>query len=955
MNFIADLHKHLLRPWFCAIVIVFLLLLMLTMAEETAQAAAGDVALVSSDASGVQGNGSHNSASISADGRYVAFASSSTNLVSGVTGTQVYRKDLQTGQVLLVSCDAGNVAGNNTSSIPSISADGRFVAFWSAATNLVSLATSNYQIFRKDLQTDEVKLASCDSLGSQGDNNSYGPSMNSDGRYVTFASIATDLVSPPTSNQQVFRKDLQTGAVMLCTSTAGGVQGNANSTISSLTPDGRYVAIQSNASNLVSPATSQQQVFRKDLQTGAVNLASSDASGNEPDGASYSPAISSDGRYVVFGSYASDLVPGGTSNSQAFRKDLQSGEVMLVSSNKSGEAGDSSSGDRGLSMSLDSRYVAFTSYATNLVPMWNGKGQVLRKDTATGQIAIVSCDISGTAGDDSCGNPSISADGMYVAFQSNATNLVSPVTSQEQIFRKELLPAPSITSVDPTSGLVGSEVTIIGTDFGGSQGSSYVSFGTLPAISYSSWSDTEIRCLVPAGAVGPLSLTVTTLYGTSNEVDFTATSAFFFAEGYTGEGFQEYLCLGQPANTPLEVTVTYLFRDGSSKVEAYSVPANSRFTVNVNGVVGKDKEVSMKCEADFPFIAERPMYFDYTGGGAHWTGGHDVVGATRTSDSWYFAEGYTGAGFDEWICVLNPGNNPADLTFRFQTQEEGEKTVAGIGVPAHSRQSFKANDLLGGGSYQTSLKLESSQPVVAERPMYFSYSGTGGWNWTGGHCVMGASTLEKEYYFAEGTTRKGFEEWLTLQNPSLDPIAVNATYLLASGDPVAKSYTVDPAKRSTIYVPGEVGKDQDVSVYLYADSPFLAERPMYFSYSGLGNWGWTGGHCVIGATAQATDWFFAEGYTGNGFEEWLCIQNPGTAPANVTITYLPEGGTPIVKDPFTVAANSRFTVPVNTNAGAGLAICAKVVSDQPVIVERPMYFNFQGKWSGGHDVVGYTP
>jgi hypothetical protein len=100
--------------------------------------------------------------------------------------------------------------------------------------------------------------------------------------------------------------------------------------------------------------------------------------------------------------------------------------------------------------------------------------------------------------------------------------------------------------------------------------------------------------------------------------------------------------------------------------------------------------------------------------------------------------------------------------------------------------------------------------------------------------------------------------------------------------------------------------------------------------------------------------YFAEGYTGEGFEEWLCIQNPGVAPVNVIITYYPEGGeAPITKVAPPIAAYSRYTVYVNEYAGTGLSISAEAGSDQPVIVERPMYFNFQGKWTGGHDVVGY--
>jgi hypothetical protein len=330
------------------------------------------------------------------------------------------------------------------------------------------------------------------------------------------------------------------------------------------------------------------------------------------------------------------------------------------------------------------------------------------------------------------------------------------------------------------------------------------------------------------------------------------------------------------------------------------------------------------------------------------------VGATSTSDYWYFAEGYTGPGFDEWICVLNPGGSVADLTFRFQTQEEGEKVVTGFGVPAHSRASFKANDLLG-GAYQTSLALESTAPVVAERPMYFSYSGTGGWGWTGGHCVMGAPSPANQFYFAEGTTRPGFEEWLTIQNPGLAEINVHATYFLGSGEPVEMDYPVPPARRSTIYVPDQVGTEKDVSVALMSTQPFLAERPMYFAYQGMGAWGWTGGHCVIGATASANDWFFAEGYTGSGFEEWLCIQNPGTTDAALNVTYYPEGGADTVVREHTVAANSRYTIPVNVDAGADMTISTGISSNQPIIVERPMYFNFQGMWNGGHDVLGYTP
>ncbi len=431
-------------------------------------------------------------------------------------------------------------------------------------------------------------------------------------------------------------------------------------------------------------------------------------------------------------------------------------------------------------------------------------------------------------------------------------------------------------------------------------------------------------------------------------------NTFYFAEGYTGNNFQEYISLGNPGSDTATADITYMFKDGSTKQQHVSISNNSRFTINVNAEVGAGQEVSARIESQQKIIAERPMYFNYQG---VWTGGSDAVGATSPAGTWYFAEGYTGPGFDEWLCVLNPGDAPANLTFAFQTQEEGEKKVEGLSVPAHSRGSFKANELLGGISYQTSLKLTSDQPVVAERPMYFDYAGTGNWHWTGGHCVMGVPALSKQYYFAEGTTRSGFEEWLTLQNPGILPITIHAVYQKGpgQGDPVEKDYPVEAGKRSTILVNGEVGTDKDVSIYLSSDTDFLAERPIYFRYS-YTNLTATGGHCVIGAPSTASEWFLAEGFTGSGFNEWLCLQNPGDSDATCEITYYTQESGALPAKTVTVSAKTRKTIMVNEDAGAGyqLSTRVRVIAGSNIVIERPIYFIYNG-WDGGHDVVGYMP
>ena len=431
-----------------------------------------------------------------------------------------------------------------------------------------------------------------------------------------------------------------------------------------------------------------------------------------------------------------------------------------------------------------------------------------------------------------------------------------------------------------------------------------------------------------------------------------APSSFYFSEGYTGDNFTEYFCLGNPNQSEATANITYMFPDGSTTEETCTVFANSRCTVNVNQQVGPDKEVSIKVSSSSPnLVAERPVYFNYNG---IWPGGHDVVGATTPQKIWYFAEGTTRAGFDEYVTVQNPSSSAGTLTFQYMIEGEGEQLHTET-VGANSRATFQPVNHVG-AEKDISLLVESDQNIVVERPMYFNYQGLSQNNWSGGHCVLGTNSPAKEWYFAEGTTRNGFEEWLCLQNPGSDAINVNAKYMPGpnQGGVIERAYTVPAKERLTLSVNLEVGAEKDVSVALSSGSSFIAERPIYFDYAGTRSYSWTGGHDVLGAKAPANSWFFAEGYTGANFEEWLCIQNPNDQAANLNITYYPESGTPINKS-HTVGANERLTVPVNADAGEGLSVSAKVDSDQPIICERPIYFNFNGVWPGGHDVVGFAP
>jgi len=155
-------------------------------------------------------------------------------------------------------------------------------------------------------------------------------------------------------------------------------------------------------------------------------------------------------------------------------------------------------------------------------------------------------------------------------------------------------------------------------------------------------------------------------------------------------------------------------------IQDWNVPAHARVTVNVNQAVGLDKDVSMHVTSDHAVVAERPMYFSYGGG---IPGGHNVMGATMPGTSWYFAEGTTRSGFDEWLTLANPGDEDAMVTVEYMLGAgQGDNVIQDWNVPAHARVTVNVNQAVGLDK-DVSMHVTSDHAVVAERPMYFSYGG----------------------------------------------------------------------------------------------------------------------------------------------------------------------------------------------------------------------------------------
>lgn len=391
---------------------------------------------------GESDNESH-PAKISADGRYVVFRSNATNLVDGDTNADkdIFRHDTQTGTTIRISVASDGQQGNGSSLGADISADGRYVVFESTASNLVDDDTNDgFDIFKHDTETGMTTRVSVDSNGDQADKiptflglsipSSREPIITPDGRYVVFSSSANDLVSRYTNGQlrDIFRHDTQTGSTILVSVNSAEQQTDKDSNGPDISDDGRYVVFSSMATNLVNgdtnAATATTDIFRHDILTGVTTRVSVDSTGQQGNGSSFFSQISEDGRYVFFASSATNLVSGDTNAAaDVFKHDTQTGSTTRVSVDTTGQQGDGDSYSPAIS--ANGRYVMFTSNATNLVSDdTNATVDVFKHDEQTGRTTCVSLNSAGQQANSHSEAPSISFDSRYVVFSSFATNLV---------------------------------------------------------------------------------------------------------------------------------------------------------------------------------------------------------------------------------------------------------------------------------------------------------------------------------------------------------------------------------------------------------------------------------------------------------------------------------------------------------------------------------------------------
>ena len=332
----------------------------------------GDITVVSTNDFGIKGNGNSEFPQFSRDGSKVVFKTNSTNFDDRDQDFlfDVYEKDLTRGDVTLVSVNAGGVKANADSRFFSVSDDGTKVAFDSDATNLDPNDPDDYtDIYVKDLVSGELVLASTSFTGVKSDFNSFSPSISADGTLVAFVSYATNL-DPRDSDGfvDIYVKDLVTGDITLASTSDADVKGNAGSDQASLSADGTRVAFTSSATNLDRHDRDDVvDVYVKNLTTGDIELASTTSSGIKGNENSWTPSLSSSGTQVAFFSYATNLDPADPDDLQdVYVKDLETKVLVLASTSSQGVKGNGDS--LFVDLSADGQRVAFLSSATNLHP-----------------------------------------------------------------------------------------------------------------------------------------------------------------------------------------------------------------------------------------------------------------------------------------------------------------------------------------------------------------------------------------------------------------------------------------------------------------------------------------------------------------------------------------------------------------------------------------------------------
>ena len=440
---------------------------------------------VSLSTGGMQADGYNSSAAVSGDGSAVAFVSDATNLVANDTNgtTDIFVHDMRQATTLRVSVNSAGEQADGLSTNPAISQDGRYVVFESNATNLVADDTNDTtDIFLHDRDTGVTQRISYTLEFGQTVYDSHAPSISADGRYVAYYSYADNLVAGDNNfSDDIFVYDRLQATTERITVNADGVEANGSSYFPQISADGRYISFYSIADNLVAGDTNgMYDVFLYDRINLSMEKISITSNGAPANNHSFSSSVSTDGRYVVFESSATNLSAGDTNRrTDIFLRDRVAQTTSRISllSNGSQPMGASTSPK----ISTDGTYIVFSSQVDLLVGTdVNGREDIYSYHISDGALELISVDTDGNLGDYNSSMPSINMDGRFIAFQSSATNLVAgDSNAQDDIFLRYRGPAnlpPVAKAGEDVNIYLGQEVLLDGSASFDPDGDTIVSY-----------------------------------------------------------------------------------------------------------------------------------------------------------------------------------------------------------------------------------------------------------------------------------------------------------------------------------------------------------------------------------------------------------------------------------------------------------------------------------------------
>jgi autotransporter-associated beta strand protein len=427
---------------------------------------------------------------------------------------------------------------------------------------------------------------------------------------------------------------------------------------------------------------------------------------------------------------------------------------------------------------------------------------------------------------------------------------------------------------------------------------------------------------------------------------------YYLAEGATGDFFDDDVLIANPNNAEAPVTLTFLREGGATVVVQRVIPARSRVTIHVDQIEGlEDASASVKVVSTnfLQLVVERTMFWD-----ASYYGGHTANAVARPEKQWIFAEGFQGF-FDTYLLIANANAVKTTATLTF-LRENDTPVVKTVDVDPFQRKTVYAGefDELKGRAF--GIVVDATEPVIAERSMYFATVGPK--LWSGGHVNTGIVAPSTSWFHAEGATGTFFKTFILLSNPQTTEAAVDVKFLLADGTVIERKKTLAPQQRLTINPAAEGDsrlENAAMSTVVQSSVPIVSERSMYWEGDVLGALG--EGHNSSGVASTGIRWGLSEGRVGGprNFVTYILLANPSNTPAKVRVSYLRENGAPIVKE-YNVPATSRFNIDVKAMVpeleGLSFGADIEVLNDVPIAVERSLYWDAIGLfWSGGTNAL----